>query len=284
MRDMKEQINFSVVIPFRDSLEQLSVALKSIPDRKDIQVIVVDNSRNLFEEEQYPKYQNATLTITSSEYGAGAGCARNVGLKFIGGEWLLFLDADDYFMVNAFDVFDKFKDSEYDIIYFKADSVNLTTGERSKRHKTINKRIDCYLSSKNEDYLRYQFGNPVCKMIRSSLVLNNNIQFEEVKCSNDVMFSVKSGHLASTITAVPIPVYMITEAPSGVSLMTDKSAENSFIRFQVSIRKYAYLRSIGKTHLKPRFFSHICNALRLFGLKEAYKYIKYYYKNRNCRD
>lgn len=277
---MNDTINYSVIIPFRDSIDQLNGALKSIPDRSDIQVIVVDNSKNLFDKNQYPKYDKAILTITSSKYGAGAGCARNAGLKFTEGKWLLFLDADDYFIEGAFDTFDKYKSQDYDIVYFKADSVNLTTGQQSKRHKTINKLINCYLATKNEDYLRYQFSNPICKLVRPSLVIGNKIQFEEVKCSNDVMFSVISGHMAEKITAEDSLVYMITEAPSGVSLMTDKSAENSFIRFQVSIRKYAYLKSIGKGDIKPRFFSYIANALIKFGPAEAIKYISYYLKNR----
>lgn len=277
---MINKFNYSIIIPFRDSLDQLIIAMKSIPDRNDIQVIVVDNSKVLFEKEVYPKYNKAQLTISSSKYGAGAGCARNEGLKCVKGEWVIFLDADDYFLKEAFDAFDKYRKTEYDIIYFKAESINLTTGEPSDRHKTINKRIDCYLSSKDEDYLRYQFGNPVCKMIRSSLIKENSILFEEVKCSNDVMFSVKSGHLATKVTADPTPVYMITEAPSGVSLMTDKSSENSFIRFQVALRKYVYLKSIGKGYIKPKFSSYIANAFVKFGPAESLKYISYYLKNR----
>jgi len=277
---MQYNFTYSVVIPFRDSLDQLIIALRSIPDRKDIQVIVVDNSKVLFNKDQYPKYENSQLTITSSKYGAGAGCARNEGLKYVEGKWLLFLDADDYFVNNAFISFDKYTNYDCDIVYFKADSINLSTGKQSERHKTINKRIDCFMSTKDEDYLRYQFGNPVCKMIRSSLIKDNNIEFEEVKCSNDVMFSVKSGHLAAKVTADETPVYMITEAPSGVSLMTDKSPENSFIRFQVALRKYSYLKSIGKGYIKPKFSSHILNALLRFGPAEAIKYISYYFKNR----
>lgn len=276
---MKKIVNYSIVIPFRDSIEQLCIALKSIPDRSDIQIIIVDNSKETFGLENYPNYQNAILTVLSSKYGAGAGCARNVGLSNAIGKWFLFLDADDYYINNAFQTFDKYVDSSYDIIFFKADSVNLTTGLRSERHCTINKRIDCYISTHNEDYLRYQFGNPVCKMIRASLIKKNEITFEEVKCSNDVMFSVKSGHLAQTVTADPTPVYMITEAPSGVSLMTDKSKENSFVRFQVSIRKSAYLRSIGKDNIKTKISSHIVKALLKFGPVEAFRYMTYYWKN-----
>lgn len=270
------QFNYSIIIPFRDSIGLLKKALNSIPDRSDIQVIIVDNSKILFKKEQYPIFNNAKLTLTSSTYGAGAGCARNVGLNYVEGNWILFLDADDYFSEIAFAAFDKYLRTDFDIIFFKANSVNLVSGKESHRHIGINKQIDYFLSTNNEDFLRYQFSNPVCKMIRSSLVIDNKISFEEVKCANDAMFSVLSGHMASKITADNALVYVITEAPSGVSLTTDKSKENCFIRFQVATRTFAFLKSIGKGYLKPRFISYIANALIKFGPSEALKYIKYY--------
>ena len=274
---MVNKFNYSVIIPFRNSIDQLRTALRSIPDRSDIQVITIDNSKELFKEEEYPKFKNAHLTITSSKFGAGAGCARNVGLKKVVGDWLLFLDADDFFTKNAFEAFDRYLYKHYDIVFFKADSISLTTGERSERHKGINKIIDNFLLSKDEDDLRYQFSYPVCKMIRSSLILDNEIKFEEIKCANDTMFSVKSGHLASSITADNSSVYVITESPKGGSLTTDKSSENSFIRFQVALRRYAYLKTIGKGYLKPHYYSYILNALFSFGPKEAFRYLSYYY-------
>ena len=270
---------YSVIIPFRDSIEQLSQAINSIPDRDDIQIIAVDNSKVLYSKEIYPVLTNANLVVASSKYGAGAGTARNEGLKCAQGEWLLFLDADDYFVPNAFDAFDTYVNSKFDIVFFKADSINLTTGMQSHRHEGINQHIDDYLSNKSEDNLRYRFGNPVCKMIKHNLISNYNIKFEEVKYANDVMFSTISGHNANTISADPTIVYMITEAAAGGSLTTDTSSDNNFIRFQVAVRRYKYMKSIGRPDVKPKFLSYILYATVRFGIKETWKYLKYYFQN-----
>ena len=271
---------YSIIIPFRDSIDQLYQAIHSIPDRDDIQIIAVDNSKIPYSKESYPVLEKASLIIASSGSGAGAGTARNEGLTYARGQWLLFLDADDYFAPNAFSAFDRYFDSDYDIIFFKADSINLTTGLPSQRHSIINQHIDNYMSNNCEDNLRYRFGNPVCKMIKHRLVIDNNIRFEETKYSNDVMFSAITGHKAKTISADQSVVYIITEAAAGGSLTTDTSSDNNFIRFQVAIRRYAYMKSIGRPDIKPRFYSYILFAFVKFGFKDAWKCLKYYLQNR----
>lgn len=271
---------YSIVIPFRDTIESLNKAIGTIPDREDIQVIIVDNNINYLEKDLIPQKEKASVIYATSDSTKGAGCARNEGLKFVKGQFILFLDSDDYFTDVAFEEFDKYSQNNFDIVYYMADSIKLSNGERSTRHKTIEKNIQSYLDTGNEDFLRFRFANPVCKLFRADLVLNNGIQFEEVKVSNDVMFSLKTGHLAKTITASPVAVYMITEAEKGVSLTTDTSAENSFIRYQVAIRMYHYLKSIGRRDIRPRFSSYILSALRYYGVGEMWKYVVYYYNNK----
>ncbi len=270
----------SVVIPFRDSIGQLDNAVSSIPDREDIQIIIIDNNKEPLSLELLPSKENAVVVYTKSDPCKGAGCARNEGLKHIKGQYVLFLDSDDYFIDGAFDEFDKYTTKNYDIVFFMADSVKLSTGEKSNRHKTIEKNIHSYLETGNEDFLRYRFANPVCKLFRTSLIIDNDIKFEEVKVSNDVMFSLRTGYKAKEITASPVAVYMITEAEKGVSLTTDTSAQNSFIRYQVAMRGYKFLKSVGHPDIRPRFKSYMLYALRNYGIKEMWKYIVYYFKNR----
>lgn len=277
---MIDSFIYSVIIPYRDKFEMLHKAVESIPDRDNIQIIIVDNNNVPFREDIASLKTNASIEYYTSDPTKGAGCARNEGLKYVKGQFILFLDSDDYFTDVAFEEFDKYSQYNFDIVYYMADSVKLSNGERSTRHKTIEKNIQSYLDTGNEDFLRFRFANPVCKLFRADLVLNNGIQFEEVKVSNDVMFSLKTGHLAKTITASPVAVYMITEAEKGVSLTTDTSAENSFIRYQVAIRMYHYLKSIGRRDIRPRFSSYILSALRYYGVGEMWKYVVYYYKNK----
>lgn len=267
--------NYSVIIPYRDTLHLLHKAVCSIPDRKDIQIIIVDNSKRNLECENIPTKVNATVLYLTSDSSKGAGCARNFGLKNAKGSHILFLDADDYFTPTAFDSFDKYLDCNFDIVFFKADSIRLKDGSQSNRHYKISALIDDYLLSHNEDSLRYLFPNPCCKLFLADFVFRNDFVFDEVRVSNDVMFSLRTGHFASKITADEHVVYMITEGEKNSSLTKKRSAENQFIRYKVNVEKYLFVVSVGRPDMRYELLSYVVHALVDFGPSEFLKYIKY---------
>lgn len=267
--------SYSIVIPYRDKYDMLVKAVASVPDRYGVQVIIVDNSVTPLPAEKVPVKEKAQVVFTTSSPTKGAGCARNVGLKHVEGRYIVFLDADDYFTPTAFNSFDKYLDSDYDIIYFDADSIRLTDGLQSDRHLGIHQYIESFLKDGNENQLRYRFVNPVCKMIRSSLVFDRKIQFEEVRVSNDAMFSVMTGHYAKTVTASPDVVYMITEGEKGSSLTKARTADNMFIRYQVAVRRYRFITENGPKEMRPELKGFLKYALFHFGPREFIRYIRY---------
>jgi len=277
---MNDNYNYTVIIPYRDTFNLLQKAIESIPDRKDIQIIVVDNSIEPISVDCLPQKAFSQLEFFISDPTKGAGRARNVGITHAKGRYLVFLDADDYFTADAFSAFDRYIDQDFDIVFFDADSIRLKDGLPSKRNWKIHQYIQDYFVSGDEGILRYRFVNPIAKIIRTDMVMNNNIRFEEVSVSNDVMFSVITGHCAKNISASADVVYMITEGESGTSLTKTHSQRNEFVRFQVSVRRYKFMTSIGQKRYRPRLFGALRIALMYFGPKELFRYIRYAYCNK----
>lgn len=96
----------SIIIPTHNNEEHIEQAISSCFDSEfdDIEVIVVnDASTDKTEEkiknlkEQYP----SKLKLITSESQIGPGPARNSGLEQSCGEYLMFLDGDDWFEHNA---------------------------------------------------------------------------------------------------------------------------------------------------------------------------------------
>lgn len=270
-----ENKTYSIIIPFRDCVNFLRNACNSIPTRPDIQVIVVDNAQEPIGCNAIRDFDNPNVEYYTSSPTKGAGCARNEGLKHAKGKYLLFLDADDYFTENAFSIFDEYVNGDNDIVYFNATSIKLSNGQPSNRHLTIDDKIKKYLSSNNEDFLRYLFLNPVCKLVKRELLEKYNIRFQEVPASNDVMFSMWTGHSAKRITAVDKPVYVITEGEAGSSLVKTKSLRNQKSRFYVLVDRIRFLSSIKRNDLQPRVISYIFNAYKDFGAIEAMRWLAY---------
>ena len=110
---MNSKIIFSVIIPHRNSIDTLQRLFDSIPDRDDVEIIVVDNSPVKIK----PIKCNRNVTLLYSEPNRGAGGARNVGIDYSHGEWLLFADADDFYTPDAFDTFFSHITDDVDIVY-----------------------------------------------------------------------------------------------------------------------------------------------------------------------
>lgn len=271
--------NYSVIIPFRDCTDFLYIACSSIPNRDDIQIIVVDNAQNPIGADAIKNFGKNKIEYYISSPTKGAGCARNEGLKHAKGKFLLFLDADDYFTADAFSAFDKELNNDFDIVYFNATSIVLKTGMKGNRHFAIDSKIKKAING-NEDVLRYQFVNPVCKMVRRELVEKRGIQFQEVPASNDLMFSVKTGHYASKVKAVDKIVYVITVGEVGSSLTRTLSVRNEEARFHVMVDWYLFLKEIRRLDMSPRILGFILKGYKLFGLKTGTNWLLYALKHR----
>lgn len=263
-------VNYSIIIPCRDCLPLLQKATKSIPDRTDVEVLIVDNSIKTMEHQYQNNHDKATIKYLTSDPAKGAGHARNVGLDNATGKWLLFLDADDYFTDDAFSAFDDYLDSDKDIIFFDVKSVKLSSGEPCDRANYISR----LLKYGNVDYPRYRLATPYCKMIRHQIIKDNNIRFQEVRVSNDSWFSLMAGHYCKNAVIDLRVCYCVTEGENNSSLTKQKSADNTFIRYSVAVEKNVFLDSIGRNDLRFPILSYVLHSLVDFGPKEFVRYLK----------
>lgn len=205
--------NYSVIIPHYNIPDLLMRCLKSIPVSEDIQVIVVDDNSPDAEtyQKRYPELSRPYLEFIRTTKGGGAGYARNVGLEHAKGKWLLFADADDFYVEDMYEMINNHSDSNADVIYFKLKAVfSDNIDKSSSRSLDKNQLIDDYFKTGNEILLRTRFFPPWGKMIKREFVVANHFRFEEIKYSNDVWFSVSVGINAKKIEVVDKDLYVIT--------------------------------------------------------------------------
>lgn len=269
--------NYSVIIPHKNCVNLLFRCLDSIPRRKDIQVIVVDDvsSFSKGEKQQLLDKQDSNIKIVFLEKTHFAGGARNEGISLSEGKWLVFADSDDFFTKGAFDVMDQYLMSESDIVFFGDTSCYSDTLEPTNRYGQRMKMLEdfCrYKSEESSEFLRFKNPTPTCKMIKRDLVYLNKIRFDEVRASNDDMFSLLTGFFAKSIDADVRPTYCGTIRRG--SLMQTKSKEIQFCRYEVNVRKYIFFREHNLDRHYPWLTAEIFRALYSFGFKEFFRYIK----------
>ena len=271
--------NYSIIVPYRDKYDLFKKAVDSIPDRDDIQIIIVDNSLEPLSADAIPVKEFAIVDYTTSSTTKGAGCARNVGLSHVRGRFTLFLDADDFFTNEAFLAFDGYLNDDYDIVFFNTNSMRLSDGKDSNRHIYYSNCISEWITTRDESRIRYRWAVPWAKLYRSSFVLDGKFQFEEKPVMNDAWFSLMAGHAAHKVYADNAVVYVVTEAESGRSLTKTITRENSFLRFDTRIKINMFLKSIGRYDMRIRLLGTLRLTLKDFGIKEVFRYLRYAKEN-----
>lgn len=244
---MQNEYLVTFIIPHYNSPVLLERLLKTIPDRPDFQVIIVDDNstkdKELLEACK-EKYSSQRCLFLRNETGKNsAGTCRNIGMDNATGKWLLFADADDVYTPEAENILEPFLQSQYDIVFFTPTSFDYSIGQKVKRHEDVANLINNYLDAQNREAelrLRYFHVCPWSKLIRRSMVVDHNIRYDATMVSNDVMFSTKCGHYAKEITAVTDEIYCVTRTAG--SLVTQTSEKNFDIRTNVLIDKYLFLR------------------------------------------
>ncbi len=121
-------MKFSIVIPVYNVEKYIDRCLKSIVNQsyKNYEVIIVndgtkDNSVEIINK-YTKKYKN--FTLCNKENG-GLSDARNYGIDYVTGDYLLFIDSDDYINEDLLKELNSvLEEKEYDLIKFKINLVD----------------------------------------------------------------------------------------------------------------------------------------------------------------
>ena len=267
--------NLSIIIPNRNNPELLSRCLDSIPKREDIQIIVVDDNsdEHLVDFNKYPGYDNPNVELVFSKEGKGAGYARNVGLKYAKGKWLVFCDSDDELITDSFSrKLDEYLDSDAEIIFFDVVVVDYETNEVLSANNSYQDIIRSKKKNR-EELCRYKLPVPWGKMIKKTLVDSHRIEFDETPVANDSFFSLKTGYYAKTVVVDKTSIYKWFAKRKG-SITSKASKEFALQHFQCSIRRNAFMYShnVGRYH--DNLFLSVPNLIRNgFSKTEAIKMV-----------
>ncbi len=267
-------ILYSIIIPHYNSVEYLEELIAGIPAAEEIQLIVVDDkSEENTEKAEALVLKRGGIFLHNTTSKKGAGTCRNLGLQKATGKWLLFADADDYYLKDAFAILDAYKDSDADIVYFAPTSRYRGTKEPAKRHRNYEALVLNYqkeATKENEISLRYKFVSPCSKMIRNEMVQEGGILFDEVPASNDVMFSLKCAYQAQKVEAAHGQIYCIISAEG--TLTTKYNEVNFWSRVKVYKERYFFLKErLNKEEQRAFGASTFCGMTMIYkALKQGY--------------
>ncbi|RGR36532.1 glycosyltransferase family 2 protein [Phocaeicola vulgatus] len=150
----KVNILYSIIIPHYNIPELLQRCLNSIPDLPSFQVIIVDDCSDgkIVDFRYFPGMERENVKCIFLKERHGAGFARNLGLRYACGKWVLFADADDFFHKDFYNIISAYEKSSYEVVYFDSYSVFSDTLVKTYNREDIFKK---YVDTKDENVLLF---------------------------------------------------------------------------------------------------------------------------------
>jgi glycosyltransferase involved in cell wall biosynthesis len=213
---MSKHIKYSFIIPHKNTPVLLQRCIDSIPVRDDIEVIVVDDNSDseIVDFNSFPGRERKDVTTILTKEGKGAGYARNIGLTKAIGKWCLFADADDFYADNFISVLDNELDDKIDILYFNVFSPYTPASGRTKRTQRF---YSLYVSSQDQNLIKYCIWTPWNKVISRDLIMRSNLCFDETPIGNDAMFALKASDAAKNVKIILDQLYCLTDQPDSIT-------------------------------------------------------------------
>lgn len=233
---------FSIIIPVYNTEKYLSKCINSVlhQTNTDYEIIIIDDGSTdqspIILDKYSEEYKNIKVIHQNNK---GLGLARNTGLLNASGEYVVFLDSDDYLENNCLNIlFKKAKVIKADIIIFNMRKVSEKT-HLILEESFLNLKdevIDLKEMNLNTYFKNYFFpyihGHEACnKIYRLEFLKNNNLYFEDnnIICSEDLLFNLKLLPHVTKICSINKSLYNYLQREN--SLMNTVYRENLCDRF-----------------------------------------------------
>lgn len=203
---MKEEIAISVLIPAYNAEKYIEKCLKSIMEQslKNIEIIVVNDGsidRTLEILEKLKSEDNRIKIITQKNQGVSS--ARNTALTYAKGEYILWMDADDWIENGLEEVYTKAKQEKADII-----TMDYWREEKGKKIYIKDKIKENNIEYIDEIFLGRSAGYLWNKLIKNSIYKLNNISFsKEIYCGEDRVILPKLLYFSKKIIKIEKAYY-----------------------------------------------------------------------------
>lgn len=222
----------SVVIPIYNAEEHLEQCLESLVSQtlKEIEILCVDDGSTDGSAAILSDYaQRDNRFIVLRQQNRGAGVARNKGLEVARGEYVIFLDADDFFAPDLMEkMYAQAVCSEADIVICNGRAYSTSSGQYKNvanyLRTSLVKGIPVFSRRDIPDHILTVTNSvPWNKLFRRSFLLREQLRFQPLQNCNDLYMVLLSLCVAERISSIDEPLVSYREN-SGRNLQSRKRA------------------------------------------------------------
>lgn len=219
----------SIIVPVYNVEKYLPKCLESLIKQtlKDIEIICVndgsmDNSLAILKEFAS---KDSRIRIIDNQH-QGVAKTRNTGIEQSTGEYIGFVDSDDYIDLDFFEkLYNSATKSNSDIaiasILKHKNFFNIYNAKYTKEETAITIQDKIKLCEDKKHFFFYAWN----KIYHSGFIKENNIKFSEGQIYEDVMFAIKALYYSNKIISVYGTKYHYIEHENSLTKYKDKTGE-----------------------------------------------------------
>lgn len=230
-------IKVSVIVPVYNVEKYIEKCLNSLVKQtlKEIEIIVVndgspDNSQDVIDKfvKKYPK-----KVIGLTKKNGGLSSARNFGLKHVNGEYITFVDSDDYLDLTALEkMYNKAKSNNFDIVACDLEYIY----ESYTENVVCNINNDLINKDQVKSCMTYIYPAACNKIYKNELL--KNLKFKEKIWYEDVEFMYRLLPLTNSIGVVKEPLYKYLQRENAITSTFNDKIFNYIDNFNGLVKYY----------------------------------------------
>jgi len=197
-------MKISIIVPVYNVAEYLEKSLESLVNQTfdDYEIILVNDGSNDSSLDILNKYAEKypEKIVVINKKNGGQASARNLGIEKARGEYVIFVDSDDYIDADTLKItYNQVVKTGADIVCFKNYEVF--------DDKIIDSRVkELNASNAIKKYILNQVG-PCFKLIKKDIIIQNKLYFPKLKAYEDIAVMPAYGLFAKKITFIDDKLY-----------------------------------------------------------------------------
>lgn len=246
-------MNISVVIPVYNVGELLRNSVESILAQRDdnCELIIVDDGSTDNSGAICDEYSSLSGVRVIHKENGGLSSARNAGIDIAKGDYLLFLDSDDYFRPGSIGLLNSLIHitGRFDFIQFRYDEVSDYSDKAGVKYPEELFELRDRRQMFEQKFALGGIGASACTKLINREVFNT-LRFKEGIIHEDEQFTIHLINRSSRALYMSNPLYMYVQRPG--SIITSKFSRKRLDIIPVLEEQIAILQSCGYTDLADR--------------------------------
>lgn len=224
-----DQKKVSLVIPVYNAENYLDRCIDSIISQtyKNIEVIFIDDGSkdNSWEILKSYKLRYPDVIYSYHQENMGVSKTRNKGIQLATGDYIMFMDNDDYIDSNYIEVFvSEIRKKDYDLVI------------GGYRRPNDQGKVIEEVALLDKEYSKYKIVAAWAKIYRLDYIKRNNIEFLDSNIGEDIHFTIQAVALTNKIKIIDYIGYNWYYNEKSVSNTAHKNMENG-LQFDLLLNK-----------------------------------------------